>query len=693
VIGTHQKTDMYKSYLEKLLVLVVMTGFIFWSVPATAMRAAYGIDVAGMDKSVDPGDDFFGYANGGWMRSTEIPADRTSFGAFDVIFDEVSKRTADLITEAGKAADPESKMVGDYYAAYLDEQTIEKRGLEPVKAELAAINAIKDRAQLASVLGSQLRADVDPLNSTNFYTDRLFGVWISADFNNPKRNVPYMLQGGLGMPDRDNYLNTDARNTELQAKYKAHIAKVLELANITDADAKAARIYDLEHKIAETHATREESGDVHKANNPWKMSDFAKNAPGLDWAGYFKSAGLARQPMIMVWHPQAVKGISALTESVPLDVWKDYLAFRSIDRASGLLPKAFADESFNFYRKELFGVPQQRARQQRAVNATSNALGDIVGKLYVKKYFPPKAKAEIQTLVKNIVAAFGKRIDALTWMSPATKAKAKAKLSTLYVGVGYPDHWRSYAGLKIDRGDALGNAQRIGLFNYKWSLSKLAQPVDKTEWWMTPQTVNAVNLPLQNALNFPAAILNPPFFDMNADPVENYGSIGGVIGHEISHSFDDTGSQFDAEGRLLNWWTPQDYEHFKAASDKLAAQYDAYEPLPGLHLNGKQTLGENIADVAGLSAAYDAYRASYGGKAAPDANGLTGDQRFFVAFGQSWRGKMRPETLRVIVMTDGHSPDEFRADTVRNIDAWYTAFNVQPGRKLYLAPEDRVKVW
>jgi len=278
-------------------------------------------------------------------------------------------------------------------------------------------------------------------------------------------------------------------------------------------------------------------------------------------------------------------------------------------------------------------------------------------------------------------------------MSPETKAKAKAKLSTLYVGVGYPDKWRSYAGLKITPDDALGNAQRIGLFNYKWSLSKLGQPVDKTEWWMTPQTVNAVNLPLQNALNFPAAILNPPFFDMNADPVENYGSIGGVIGHEISHSFDASGSQFDAEGKMQNWWTPADYDHFKAASQKLAAQYDQYEPLPGLHLKGQQTLDENIADVAGLSAAYDAYRASYGGKEAPSANGLTGDQRFFVAFGQSWRGMMRPETLRVIVMTDGHSPDEFRADTVRNLDAWYTAFNVQPGKKLYLAPEDRVKVW
>ncbi|HTK37614.1 MAG TPA: M13 family metallopeptidase, partial [Pyrinomonadaceae bacterium] len=419
----------------------------------------------------------------------------------------------------------------------------------------------------------------------------------------------------------------------------------------------------------------------------------ATKAPGLDWTNYFKAAGLSSQPTVIVWQPGAITGISSLVASQPIDVWKEYLTYRAIDRASGLLPKAFADESFNFYRKTLFGVPQQRARDLRAINATSNALGDVVGKMYVEKYFPPKAKTEIQALVKNIISAFGKRIDDLTWMSPETKAKAKAKLATLYVGVGYPDHWRSYAGLKIVPGDALGNAQRVSLFNYKWSLSKLSKLVDKTEWWMTPQTVNAVNLPLQNALNFPAAILSPPFFDMNADPVENYGSIGATIGHEISHSFDDSGSQFDAEGRMANWWTPDDFAHFKSAADKLAAQYDKYEPLPGLHLNGKQTLGENIADVAGLSAAYDAYRAAYGGKEAPEAQGLTGDQRFFVAFGQSWRGKMRPQTLRVIVMTDGHSPDEYRADTVRNLDAWYTAFNVQPGRKLYLAPEDRVRVW
>jgi putative endopeptidase len=664
-----------------------------WVLPIRALTADPGIDVAGMDKSVKPGDDFFGYANGGWMKATEIPADRTSFGAFDVIFDEVNKRTAGIITESAKSKNPEERMVGDYYSAYLDEKAIESRGLEPVKADLAAIDAIKDKTELSTILGSQLRADVDPLNATNFYTDRLFGVFISADFNNPTKNVPYLLQGGLGMPDRDNYLKTDDKNKELQEKYRAHIATILKLANVADAEAKAARIYDLEHKIAEAHATREESGDVHKANNPWKMGEFATKAPGIDWANYFKAADLSDQPMVIVWHPNAVTGISALVGSQPLDVWKEYLTFRTLDRSAGLLPKAFADENFNFYRKTLYGVPQLAPRERRAIQASSNALGDVVGKMYVEKYFPPKAKTEIQTLVKNIVAAFGKRIDALTWMTPETKAKAKAKLSTLYVGVGYPDKWRSYAGLKITPTDALGNAQRVSLFNYKWSLSKLKQPVDKTEWWMTPQTVNAVNLPLQNALNFPAAILNPPFFDMNADPVENYGSIGGVIGHEISHSFDDSGSQFDAAGKMVNWWTPQDYEHFKTASERLAAQYDAYEPLPGLHLNGKQTLGENIADVAGLSAAYDAYRTAYKGKEAPSAKGLTGDQRFFVAFAQSWRGKMRPETLRVIVMTDGHSPDEFRADTVRNINAWYTAFNVQPGQKLYLAPDQRVRIW
>lgn len=676
------------------LILLALLLFIA-TIPSGALAVKTGgLDVAGMDRGVNPGDDFFGYANGAWMKATMIPEDRSSYGVFDKLAEEASRRTSDLIKETSKAAPgTEARKVGDYYDAYMDEAAIEKLGLSPIKSSLARINAINDKAALAAYLGSELRADVDPLNNTNFYTDRLFGLWVSPDFNNPKRNVAYLLQGGLGLPDRESYLSKEQSDVEIQNKYRQHIAAMLKLANIPDADATASRIYDFERKIAEAHNTRTDSADVNKANNPWRLREFVTKAPGLDWGSYFRAAGLSGQPMIMVWHPKGVTGISALAGNQPLNVWKEYLTFRVIDRSSALLPKAFADERFDFYGKTLSGVPKQRERWKRAVSSTSAAFGDTVGKLYVERYFPPEAKAALQTMVKNIIAAFGRRIDNLTWMSPATRAKARAKLDTLYVGIGYPEHWRDYSGLKIVRGDALGNADRSDLFDYQWSLSKLRKPVDKTEWYITPQTVNALNLPIQNALNFPAAILAPPFFDMTADPVQNYGSIGATIGHEISHSFDDQGSQFDAQGRLLNWWTPEDLAHFRAAAEKLAAQFDAYEPLPGVRVNGKLTLSENIADVAGLSAAYDGYRAGYNGKAAPDAEGFTGDQRFFIAYAQSWRGKQRPESLRIQLMTDGHAPDEFRADTVRNLDAWYAAFNVQPGRRLYLAPADRVRVW
>ena len=682
---------MFRNYSKKIATLLVLASFTFWAVPARAQTS--GVDIAGMDRSVDPGDDFFGYANGTWFRTAEIPPDRGSLGIFQAIANEVNKRNAALITDAGKSNTPEGKMVADFYAAFMDTEGIESRGLDPVKPDLAAIAALSNKAQLSKFLGTQLRADVDPLNATNFYTDRLFGLWVSADFNNPKKNVPYLLQGGIGLPDRDYYLNTDDDSVALQGKYKTHIANVLNQAKIPDAEAKAARIYELEHKIAETHATREDSANVPKANNPWTMADFAKNAPGLDWKAYLGSAGLAGQPMIMVWHPGAAKGISALVASEDIGLWKDYLTFHTIERSSGLLPKAFADESFNFNGKELSGVRQQRPRNMRGVGFTSNSLTDVVGKMYTEKYFPPRAKAGIQTLVKNIIAAFRQRIDRLDWMSPETRAKAKAKVDTLYVGVGYPDKWRTYNGLKVLPNDALGNSQRVGMFNYKYALSKMGKPVDKAEWWMPAQVVNAVNYPLQNALSFPAGILNPPFFDVNADPVVNYGSIGSVIGHEISHSFDATGALFDAEGKLQNWWTPQDKEHFENAAKMLAAQFDTYEPLPGLHENGKLTLDENIADLAGLSAAYDGYRAAYDGKEAPPAQGFSGDQRFFIAYGQAHRGKDRPELMKAQLLGDGHALDEYRADTVRNLDPWYAAFNVQPGKKLYLAPAGRVKVW
>jgi putative endopeptidase len=664
-------------------------------VAAVQNPQAHGLDVAGMDKSVNPGDDFFLYANGNWVKSTPIPPDRSRYGVFTMLDEEANRRTADLIRDAEKSNAPagsEVRKIGDYYDAYMDERAIESKGLSPVKSELEEIAGVKDKSALARVVGAQLRADVDPLNNTNFQTDRLFGLWVSPDFNNPARNVAYLMQGGLGLPDRDNYLNTDANNTDLQAKYRAHVAAILKLAGATDADAKASRIYELENKIAAAHVNRTDSEDVHKANNPWRLREFSTRAPGLDWAKFFDAAGLNTQPMIMVWQPAGVTGIAALVGSQPLDVWKDYLTFHALDRASSLLPKTFADERFKFYGTVLSGIPQQRERGKRAVEATSDALGDAVGKLYVKNYFPPEAKATAQAMVKNIIAAFGRRIDRLDWMSPATRAKAKAKLATLYVGIGYPEKWRDYSALKITSDDALGNLQRTELFNYRESLAKLGKPVDKTEWWMTPQTVNAVNLPLQNALNFPAAILNPPFFDAAADPALNYGGIGAVIGHEISHSFDDQGSQFDASGRLLNWRTPEDLAHFRAAADRLAAQFDAYEPLPGLHVNGKLTISENIADVAGISASYDGYRAAYG-NSAPVLQGFTGEQRFFLSFAQIWRAKSRPEALRVLLMTNGHAPEEYRADTVRNIDAWYQAFDVQPRSRLYLAPDARVRVW
>jgi len=677
-----------------LATALLLTAFI--APAATPPAKSSGLDVAGMDKSVKPGDDFNAYANGSWIRNTPIPPDRSSYGVFTILGENADKRTSDLIQEADKAKAPagsEVRMIGDFYAAMMDEKAIEARGLKTIQPELDHIAAIHDKPSLAHVLGSELRADVDALNNTNFHTDRPFGLWVSPDFDHPNQNIGYLLQGGLGMPDRENYLSKDPHDVTLQTKYREHIAAVLTLAHISDAANRAAHIYDLERRIAEAHVSRVDSEDVHKANNRWPLAAFATKAPGLDWADYFKGAGLSTQPAIMVWQPSAVTGIAAIAGSQPLAVWKDYLTYHAVDRASPLLPKAFADESFKFYGTTLFGAPQQRARWKRAVSATSGALGDAVGRLYVKKYFPPAAKAAAQTMVKNIVAAFSRRIDNLAWMSPATRTKAKAKLGTLYIGIGYPEHWRNYAGLKITRDDALGNQQRSELFDYHASLAKLGKPVDKSEWSMTPQTVNAVNLPLQNALNFPAAILNPPFFDANADPVLNYGGIGTVIGHEISHSFDDQGSQFDAEGRLLNWWTKEDFAHFKSAADRLAAEFDKYEPLPGLHVNGKLTLSENIADTAGLSASYDGYRRAYGDKPAPAAGGFTGDQRFFLAFAQIWRSKQRPEALRNSLMTNGHAPGQYRADTVRNIDEWYAAFNVKLGEKLYLAPKERVRAW
>jgi len=427
-----------------------------------------------------------------------------------------------------------------------------------------------------------------------------------------------------------------------------------------------------------------------KGNNPWTRADFNRRAPGVDWAALFHAARIDRVPAIIVWHPAATKGIAALVQDVPLATWREYLAFHAIDRHAAVLPKAYAGERFAFYGKVLSGTPEQQERWKRAVDATDAALGEAVGRIYVQQFFPPGAKAQLQQMVANIAAAFDRRLDGLTWMTPKTKASAKAKLAALEVGIGYPDTWRDYSTLDIVRGDAFGNAERAELFEYQYSLDKLTRVPDRAEWWLTPQTVNALNLPVQNALNFPAAILEPPFYDPAASAAVRYGAIGAIIGHEISHSFDDQGSQFDASGRFVNWWTPEDLAHFKAASAKLVAQYDAYAPFADLHVNGQLSLSENIADVAGLSASYDAYRASRGQQTDAEAGD---DQSFFISYGQSWRNKYREEFARQIVLTDGHALDEYRADTVRNLDPWSTAFAIKPGQRLYLGPPDRVRVW
>ena len=647
-----------------------------------------GLDTAGMNTAVAPGDDFYAYANGGWLAATPIPADKASYGASSILIDQTRQQTVALIQEAGKAgpgASAESRKVADFYAAFMDEAGIEAKGLTPLKPALEAIAAIGDRRALAQAIGGTIRADVDPLNATNFQTEHLFGVWIAQGLKDPSRNMPYLLQGGLGLPDRDYYVSTGPKMAALRKAYASHVATVLRLMGVANAGPRAAAIVDLETRMAKVHATRVQSADV-ALPQVWTREALATQAPGLDWPALLEAAGLQGAPAFTVWHPAAVTGLAALAGSAPLEVWKDWLAFHTVNAVTGFLPKAFADEGFAFYGKTLNGVPAQRPRWQRGVDATSNALGEVVGRIYVDRHFPPDAKAKVRAMVDDITKAFGRRIDGLSWMTPETKAKAKAKVATLYVGVGYPDKWIDYTSLQTAKDDGVGNLLRASLFEYRRQLAKLGQPVDRTEWWMTPQTVNAVNLPLQNALNFPAAILQKPYFDPGRDAAANYGAIGATIGHEISHSFDDVGSQFDAQGRLANWWTPQDLEHFKAAGAALAAQYDAYRPFPDLAINGHQVLSENIADLAGLAAAYDAYRLSLNGRPANDRD-------FFVSFAQSWRDKAREEAIRLQVTTDGHAPDAYRAATVRNLDAWYAAFAVSPGQKMFLPPDKRVRVW
>jgi len=664
--------------------------------PALSAQTRGGLDLAAMDTTVVPGNDWYRYVDGGWLDRTTIPADRSSFGAFDMADRRLEPALTDVVTSAAEAHAPagtEPRKIGDFYLAYADTATIERRGLAPLRPDLDAVDAITDRQSLARYIGSSLRADVDVLNDGDLSTPNLFGLYLERDFARPEQYAGVLMQGGLELPDKAYYQDTTAAGSEILRQYQRHVAAMLELTDIPDATAKAAMVLALESKIAATHMSRTESWEPSNGTHRWGRSDFPSKAPGLDWPTFFAAAGLERVDTLIAWQPDAIAGLSALTASEPLESWRALFTYHAIEARADVLPRRFDDESFAFFGTTLSGVTEQRPRHARAVAAASDALGFAVGHLYVDRYFSPKAKAQAERMVHDIIAAYQRRIDALDWMAPSTKAEAKRKLATLRVSVGYPDKWPSYDELDVRRDDAYGNAERVALFRYRKAREKIGEPVDRTAWAMVPQEVNAVNLPAMNAMNFPAAILQPPFFDASRPPSMNYASIGAVIGHEISHSFDNLGSTFDADGRLRNWWTPADLAHFQAAGAKLVAQYDAYRPFPELHVDGKLTLAENIADLAGVTAAYDAWKMSLGGRPAPVVDGFTGDQQFFIAFGQTWRTKMRDALLRQRVMTDGHSPAMYRALTVRNLDRWYAAFDVRPGEKLYLAPDQRVRVW
>ena len=661
-----------------------------------AVGTQVGINPGALDRSVKPGDDFYNFANGTWMKQTQIPADRSSIGGF-YIADQIRERNTrallDEILKSNPKAGTNEALIANYYNAYVNTDAIDRAGMAPVQGDLQAIASIADKRALSSAIGSTLRADTDPLNATNYQTENLFGVFVTQGLATPGETLPYLMQGGIGLPEREYYLGGDAEMTGIRDKYKTYIATILQAAGMADPQAAAGRVMDLETKIAGAHATRAESEDFANAQQVWTRAQLEQKAPGIDWGALLSAAQLGGAQKFQAYHPNAIPKLAALVGSEPLQNWKEWLAFHALNQNSNVLPKPIRDASFAFYGTTLNGTPQQRPRDVLALNSVSGNLQDAVGKAYVDRYFPASAKSEVQRMVENIKAAFARRVQAIDWMAPSTKAEALKKVETIVVGVGYPDEWRDYSSLQVTADNPYANQKNAGLAEYRHQISKIGKPMNRAEWWMPPQLVNAVNLPVQNALNFPAAILVRPFFDPKADAAFNYGAIGSVIGHEISHSFDNNGALFDSTGRLRNWWTPADFARFKQAGDALAAQYDAYEALPGLHLKGKLTLGENIADVAGLSAAYDAYRASLGGKEAPVIDGFTGDQRFFIAYAQAWATKMRTETLKQIVMTDGHAPGQFRALTVRNLDGWYPAFNVQPGQKLYLAPEKRVKVW
>jgi putative endopeptidase len=639
----------------------------------------FGFDSAGMDRSVAPGDDFYLFANGEWARKTEIPADKSNYGMFTAL-DDLSKERVKLVLEAEQAK--KGSKAGDAYASYLDQARVEKLGLKPIQPWLKQVRGVKSKAAFEKLLPVAARTGVGAL----------FGGFVGQDDKNPDAYIFQIYQGGTGLPDRDMYLLDNPKFEGIRSAYKDYLAKMLTLAGEKNAAARADAIFAMEKKIAQVQWTREDSSDATKTYNKMTLAQLDGITPGLKMSPVLK--GLSPKiDEVIVSQPSAITGIAKIYAETDLGVLKDQMLVNSLAAFSNVLPDSVANTTFAFYGTTLQGTPQREPRWKRAVQFTEGALGEEVGKAYAAQYFPPETKAAMDLLVKNVLAAMGRRIDGLDWMQPETKVKARAKLANFTTKIGYPDRWKDYSKLKIVRGDLFGNELRSNHWGFDDNMSKLGQPIRRWEWGMLPQTVNAYANFGMNEIVFPAAILQPPFFDPKADPAINYGGIGAVIGHEISHHFDDQGAKYDQTGKLSDWWTPADVAAFEAAGKKLIAQYDAYQIFPDANVKGEFTLGENIGDLAGVTIAYDAYKASLGGKPAPVIDGLTGDQRFFLGWAQVWRRNYREANLRQRLLTDPHSPSAQRAWVVRNIDKWYEAFQPKPGQKLYLKPEDRVRIW
>ena len=655
---------------------------------ATAPKAlGSGIVLANMDKSVRPQDDFYRYVNGTWLKTFEIPADKAGYGAFTKLRDDSEARLKSIIEEsaakADKAAGSDEQKVGDLYASYMNEAKAEELGLKPLEAEFARIDAIKDKSELPALI-----AHLTKISATT-----PFGGYVNQDAKDPTQYILYVRQSGLGLPDRDYYLSDDAKMKEFRAAYVAHVEKMLSMAGDKGAADGAKAVMAIEMELAKTHWTRVDSRDDDKTYNKFTLDKINALTPGFDFAKFLTESNVTNGAVIVA-QPSAFTGFAAALKSQPLSAWKIYFKWHLLDSYAAYLNKGFVDEDFAFGGKTLRGVQENRPRWKRAVAACENALGESLGKIYVAKYFPPEAKARMETLVQNLIGAYRESIGQLDWMSEDTKKMALAKLAKFTPKIGYPKKWRDYSGLTVKADDLVGNLMRSSEFEYAFEIGKLGKPIDRDEWHMTPQTVNAYYNPNMNEIVFPAAILQPPFFNMDADDAVNYGGIGAVIAHEIGHGFDDQGSKFDGDGNLKSWWTDDDRKKFEERTKALIAEYDAFEPLPGQHVQGALTIGENIGDLGGASIAHKAYVTSLGGKPAPEIDGFTGDQRFYIGYAQIWANKMRDQALLERLKTDPHSPGEFRCNgPIVNVPEFYAAFGIKEGDKMYVAPEKRVKIW